>query len=57
MMTPEIEKVLASPSVHNLTKQILRDAMTKDCVDVVYDVELAAKLLRERMNLILGLPR
>jgi len=47
------KKVMESPSVHFWTKEIIREGLNKDCVDAVYDVELALKVLRARMNGIL----
>jgi hypothetical protein len=51
----EIDRVLAEPCVHQLTKDILRTAREKDCVDAYYDVQLAAELLKARMNELLGI--
>jgi hypothetical protein len=50
----EIDGALANPGVHNLVKQILRSAREKDCVDAYYDVQLAANLLKKRMEAMLG---
>ena len=41
--------VLNNPSVHTLTKDIIRMGMNKDCVDAYYDVLLAAKVLKQIM--------
>ena len=51
---PTIEAVLASPSVHNLTKDTLRAALTKDLVDAYHDIQLVADLLKARMDRELG---
>lgn len=53
MMTQRMKECLAADGVHNLTKDILRLADDKDCVDAYYDVLLAAELLKERMDEIL----
>ncbi len=53
MMTQKMKDCLAADNVHNLTKDILRMADDKDCVDAYYDVLLAAELLKERMEEIL----
>ena len=55
MITPNIQKALESNGVRFLAKNFLREAMTKDCVDAVHDAELVYNLLRERMEIILGL--
>jgi len=54
MITPRMKEVLESPATHNITKRILMDAQELDCVDVAYDVKLAAELLMERCRIILG---
>lgn len=54
MLTPNIENALASPSIHTLTKDILKAAMGKDCVDAVCDIKLAYDLMRERLDIIQG---
>jgi hypothetical protein len=53
MKTQRMKECLAAPGVHELTKDILRMAEDKDCVDAYYDVLLAAELLKERMDEIL----
>lgn len=50
----DVQRVLASPSVHTLTKDTLRAALTKDLVDAYYDVKLVADLLKARMDAELG---
>ena len=50
IMNKQIQEVLADPAVHNLTKDTLRAALTKDIVDAYFDVRLAADLLKERME-------
>jgi hypothetical protein len=55
MITPNIQKAFESNGVRFLAKNFLREAMTKDCVDVVHDAELVYNLLRERMEIILEL--
>ena len=47
------KRVMESPSVHFWTKEIIREGLNKDCVDAVYAVELALKVLRARMEEIL----
>ena len=53
MITPRIQSALDDPSVRRTTKEILRNAMGRDCVDCVKDVALALELLTERMDIIL----
>lgn len=55
MTTPNIQKALESNGVRFFAKNFLREAMTKDCVDAVHDAELVSNLLRERMEIILGM--
>jgi hypothetical protein len=57
MALPTIEQVLASPCTHNWLKDALRSALDKDPVDASYDAELLAKLLRARLDSILGMHR
>ena len=54
MALPTIEQVLASPATHYWLKDALQSALTKDPVDASYDAELLAKLLRARLDSILG---
>jgi hypothetical protein len=55
MITPNIQKALESNGVRFLAKNFLREAMTKDCVDAVYDARLVYELLKERMEKILDI--
>jgi hypothetical protein len=55
MALPTIEQVLANPATHNWLKSALTSALDKDPVDAFYDAELLAKLLRARLDSILGL--
>ena len=48
---------MTSPSVHNLTKDILKMSEGKDIVDRVYDVELALSILRNEMKMYFGCTR
>ena len=48
--TDKINMARNDPTVRNLTKLILTEATDKDCVDAYYDVLLAAKLLKNRMD-------
>jgi hypothetical protein len=48
------DKIMNSFSVHYLTKNVLKEAWSKDCVDAVHDVELALQVLRRRMDENLG---
>ena len=41
-----VDQILEGYSVHQLTKDVIRQGLTKDCVDAVRDVELALKALR-----------
>ena len=54
MITPNIKKALESNGVRSLAKNFLREAMTKDCVDAVYDAKLVYELLNERAQKILN---
>ena len=49
-----VEQILEDPSVHTLTKEIIRRGLDLDCVDAYYDVELAAAVLKKVMQLRLG---
>lgn len=53
-ITENIKRALDSDGVRFYAKNFLREGLTKDCVDAVQDAELVAKLLRERMDLILN---
>jgi len=44
------EYAMRSPSVHNLTKDILKLSEDKDIVDRYFDVMLAAKILKVEME-------
>ena len=44
------EYAMRSPSVHNLTKDILKLSEDKDIVGRYYDVMLAAKILKTEME-------
>lgn len=46
----DVEKILADPSVHDLTKNTIRTGMTKDPVDAYHGVLLAAKALKAVMD-------
>ena len=54
MMTPNIQKALASNGVRFYAKDFLMEGMRKDCVDAVHDAQLVYELLKERMEKILG---
>ena len=53
-MKYNIDKILADPTVHNLTKDTLREALTKDPVDAYYDIKLVADTLKARMDAMLA---
>ena len=57
MALPTIEQVMANPATHNWLKLALASALDKDPVDAFYDAELLAKLLRARLDSILGMHR
>jgi hypothetical protein len=50
----EIQEVLASNGAHFFLKDILRKGTTIDCVDAYHDVQFAADLLKQRMNVLLA---
>lgn len=50
MMTPNIQKALASNGVRFFAKDFLMEGMRKDCVDAVHDAHLVYTLLKERME-------
>jgi hypothetical protein len=50
MTETKLFKVLNDPSIHNFTKQIIRDGLKKDPVDAVADVKLALKILKEEFH-------
>jgi hypothetical protein len=55
MITPRIQKALESNGVRFFAKDFLMEGMRKDCVDAVHDAQLVYELLRERMEIILGM--
>jgi hypothetical protein len=55
MITPKIQKALESNGVRFFAKDFLMEGMRKDCVDAVHDAKLVHDLLRERMEIILGM--
>jgi hypothetical protein len=55
MITPNIQKALESNGVRFFAKDFLMEGMRKDCVDAVHDAKLVHDLLRERMEIILGM--
>jgi hypothetical protein len=55
MITPNIQKALESNGVRYFAKDFLMEGLRKDCVDAVHDAELVYNLLRERMEIILGM--
>ena len=46
----QINDVLNSDGVHFFCKDVIKRGLNMDCVDVVYDLELAVKMLRLVMN-------
>ena len=44
------DELLQSPSVHQLTKDIIRLADDKDCVDAYYDIKLALQWAELKLN-------
>lgn len=54
MLEPEIEKILTDPTVHNFAKHILNVSLSHDPVDALDDVELAARVLKKRLDRILN---
>jgi hypothetical protein len=55
MITPNIKKALESNGVRFFAKDFLMEGLRKDCVDAVHDAKLVHDLLRERMEIILGM--
>ena len=55
MITPNIQKALESNGVRFFAKDFLMEGLRKDCVDAVHDAKLVHDLLRERMEIILGM--
>ena len=53
---PTIEQAMADPGIHNLTKDILMDVLDRqaDPLDAYYDVQLAADILKTRLDVLLG---
>ena len=43
-------EVLNDPSVHTFTKRIIREALVKDPVDAVADIETALEVVKEVCN-------
>jgi hypothetical protein len=54
MITPNIQATLESNGTTFFVKNILREAMKRDCVDSVHDAKLVYELLKERMQKILA---
>lgn len=50
----DVEKILADPGVHSLTKRTIEAGRGKDPVDAYYDVLLAAEALKAIMDHQLG---
>ena len=48
------DKVLNSDSVHNFTKDIIKQGLTKDLVDAYYDCKLVLEILKEHMDSVLN---
>ena len=46
----DIKKIMASKTVHRLTKYVIALAMDEDPVDAYYAVRLALDVIRERIN-------
>ncbi len=44
------QEVMADFSVHFFTKRIIEEAMSKDLVDAVGDIELALTVVKAEMN-------
>ncbi len=44
---PEVDEVLSAPSVHNQTKDILREAFKHDIVDSCHDTEYALHIITQ----------
>lgn len=55
MITPRIKEALESNGVRFFAKDFLMEGLRKDCVDAVHDAKLVHDLLRERMEIILGM--
>ncbi len=45
-----LDRVMSGDSVHNFTKDIIREGLTKDPLDAVRDCELALRCLKEHME-------
>lgn len=54
MKTPTMAQALASPTVSYFTKDILRAAEQKDALDAWRDVQLAADILKVRLDAMLN---
>ena len=48
-----LDEVLNSDSVHNFTKDIIKQGLSKDPVDAYYDCKLALDVLKEHMDSVL----
>ena len=51
---PTINEVLSNPATHRLTVNTLRATLECDPVDAYHDVLLVAKLLKRRLDQMLG---
>jgi len=45
------DQAMRSPAVHNLTKEVLKLSEGRDIIDRYHDVALAAKILKDEMEL------
>lgn len=48
------DRVMASDGVHNFTKSIIKEGLTKDPLDAVRDCELALDVLKEKLHEVFG---
>lgn len=54
---PTRQELMASPSVHSIVKELLRRSKDYDCVDYVYDIELALVVLRKELDKTLNISK
>ena len=54
---PSIQTVISDPSTSYFLRQILQRGLDRDALDVTLDLELAAKLYRERLDALLALKK
>lgn len=53
MKTPTRQQLMNDPTVHRLTKDVLKLSVNKDILDRYYDVKLALEVLKAELDEVL----